>query len=153
MGFRRPGEMAINEHQAPEALQRRRQGLGGQVRAAVFDRLTGVREAQSRVLEDTLVRREIGYQVIGGTKFYDRREIKDALAYLRALVNPDDEVSWKRIVNTPRRGVGDTSVAKVESYAQGAGLTFRDALRAADAHMAEMPPVDLRLLAGQAAQT
>jgi DNA helicase-2/ATP-dependent DNA helicase PcrA len=60
-------------------------------------------------------------------KFYDRREIKDALAYLRALVNPDDEVSWKRIVNTPRRGVGDTSIARIDSYAHGAGLTFRAA--------------------------
>jgi DNA helicase-2/ATP-dependent DNA helicase PcrA len=60
-------------------------------------------------------------------KFYDRREIKDALAYLRALVNPDDEVSWKRIVNTPRRGVGDTSVAKIDAYAKGAGVTFRAA--------------------------
>jgi DNA helicase-2/ATP-dependent DNA helicase PcrA len=61
-------------------------------------------------------------------KFYDRREVKDALAYLRALVNPDDEVSWKRIVNTPKRGVGDTSVNKVAAHAQGAGITFRDAL-------------------------
>ena len=66
--------------------------------------------------------------MFGGVKFYDRREIKDALAYLRALVNPDDEVSWKRIVNTPRRGVGDTSVAKIDSYASGAGVPFRDAI-------------------------
>jgi DNA helicase-2/ATP-dependent DNA helicase PcrA len=79
-----------------------------------------------------LVRAGIPYRVFGGVKFYDRREVKDALAYLRALVNPDDEVSWKRIVNTPKRGVGDTSVAKVTSYAQGAGVTFREALRAAE---------------------
>ena len=71
--------------------------------------------------------------MVGGVKFYDRREVKDILAYLRALVNPDDEVSWRRIVNTPKRGVGDTSVNKVAAYAQGAGITFRDALaRAAD---------------------
>ena len=63
--------------------------------------------------------------------FYDRREVKDALAYLRAIVNPDDEVAWKRIVNVPKRGVGDTSVRKVELHAAGAGLTFRDALAAA----------------------
>ena len=69
------------------------------------------------------------YRVVGGVKFYDRREVKDALAYLRALVNPDDEVSWKRIVNVPKRGVGDTSLAKVEQYAQAHGLPFRDALR------------------------
>ena len=77
--------------------------------------------AQSRVLEESLVRSGVPYRVFGGVKFYDRREIKDALAYLRALVNPDDEVSWKRIVNTPRRGVGDTSVAKIDAYAQRRG--------------------------------
>jgi DNA helicase II / ATP-dependent DNA helicase PcrA len=87
--------------------------------------------AQSRVVEESLVRAGIPYRVFGGVKFYDRREVKDALAYLRALVNPDDEVSWKRIVNTPKRGVGDTSVAKVEAYRQGSGLTFRESLRAA----------------------
>ena len=86
--------------------------------------------AQSRVLEESLVRSGVPYRVFGGVKFYDRREIKDALAYLRALVNPDDEVSWKRIVNTPRRGVGDTSIAKIDSYAQGAGVTFRGRDRA-----------------------
>jgi DNA helicase II / ATP-dependent DNA helicase PcrA len=89
--------------------------------------------AQSRVIEEALVRAGMPYRVIGGTKFYDRREVKDALAYLRAIVNPDDEVSWKRIVNTPRRGVGDTSVRKVDAYAQGAGVPFRDALAAAAA--------------------
>ncbi|HEU5302360.1 MAG TPA: UvrD-helicase domain-containing protein [Acidimicrobiia bacterium] len=89
--------------------------------------------AQSRVIEESFVRTGIPYRVVGGTKFYDRREVKDALAYLRALVNPDDEVSWKRIVNTPKRGVGDTSIGKVEAYGQGAHLTFRDALREAAA--------------------
>jgi DNA helicase-2/ATP-dependent DNA helicase PcrA len=83
--------------------------------------------AQSRVLEESLVRSGVPYRVFGGVKFYDRREIKDALAYLRALVNPDDEVSWKRIVNTPRRGVGDMSIAKIDAYAQGSGITFRAA--------------------------
>ena len=84
--------------------------------------------AQSRVIEETLVRAGVPYRVVGGVKFYDRREVKDILAYLRALVNPDDEVSWRRVVNTPKRGVGDTSVNKVSAYAQGAGITFRDAL-------------------------
>jgi DNA helicase-2/ATP-dependent DNA helicase PcrA len=87
--------------------------------------------AQSRVIEESLVRAGIKYRVVGGVRFYDRREVKDALAYLRSLVNPDDEVSWKRIVNTPKRGVGDTSVAKVSSYAQAVGLTFRAALERA----------------------
>ncbi len=84
--------------------------------------------AQSRVVEEAFVRSGIPYRVIGGTKFYDRREIKDALAYLRALVNPDDEVSWRRIVNTPKRGVGDMSVNKVSAFAQGMGASFRDAM-------------------------
>jgi DNA helicase-2/ATP-dependent DNA helicase PcrA len=85
------------------------------------------------VLEESLVRSGLPYRVFGGVKFYDRREIKDALAYLRALVNPDDEVSWKRIVNTPRRGVGDTSVAKIDSYAKGAGVPFPAAIADATA--------------------
>ncbi len=89
--------------------------------------------AQSRVIEESLVRAGMPYRVIGGTKFYDRREVKDVLAYLRAIVNPDDEVSWKRIVNTPRRGVGDTSVRKIDAYAQGAGVPFREALAVAAA--------------------
>ena len=59
------------------------------------------------MLEDTLVRAEIGYQVIGGTKFYERAEIKDAIAYLTALVNPQDAGAFTRIVNSPRRGIGD----------------------------------------------
>jgi DNA helicase-2/ATP-dependent DNA helicase PcrA len=88
--------------------------------------------AQSRVIEEALVRSGVPYRVVGGVKFYDRREVKDVLAYLRALVNPDDEVSWRRVVNTPKRGVGDTSVNKVAAHAQGGGITFRDALARAD---------------------
>jgi DNA helicase-2/ATP-dependent DNA helicase PcrA len=84
--------------------------------------------AQSRVLEEHLVRVGIPYKVIGGTRFYDRREIKDALAYLKAVVNPIDEVSMKRVVNTPKRGVGDTSVAKIDAWAAASGLTFDQAL-------------------------
>lgn len=84
--------------------------------------------AQSRVLEEHLVRVGIPYKVIGGTRFYDRREIKDALAYLKAVVNPIDEVSMKRVVNTPKRGVGDTSIAKIDAWAAASGLTFDQAL-------------------------
>jgi DNA helicase II / ATP-dependent DNA helicase PcrA len=90
--------------------------------------------AQSRVLEEVFVRGGIPYRVVGGVKFYDRKEVKDILAYLRALANPDDEVSLKRIVNVPKRGVGDTSVAKIDAYASGSGLTFGGGLaRALDA--------------------
>ncbi len=73
--------------------------------------------AQSRVLEEHLVRVGIPYKVIGGTRFYDRREVKDALAYLRCVVNPIDEVSVKRVLNTPKRGIGDSSVARIDTWA------------------------------------
>ncbi len=73
--------------------------------------------AMSRVLEDTLVRREIAYQVIGGTKFYERAEIKDAIAYLSLLANPYDVVSFTRVANSPRRGIGQTSLARVLAHA------------------------------------
>ena len=69
--------------------------------------------AQSRVLEDTLVRREIGYQIIGGTKFYERAEIKDAIAYLTVLSNPQDVISFTRVANSPKRGIGQTSLSRV----------------------------------------
>ena len=88
--------------------------------------------AQSRVLEDSLMRAGIPYRVIGGTRFYDRREVKDALAYLRAVVNPADEVSVKRVLNVPKRGVGDSTVGRLDSYATGHGFTFSETLRRAD---------------------
>ncbi len=77
--------------------------------------------AQSRVLEDTLVRYGVGYQVIGGTKFYERAEVKDALAYLTLLVNPQDVVCFGRVVNSPRRGIGDTTQARIVNHANTIG--------------------------------
>jgi DNA helicase-2/ATP-dependent DNA helicase PcrA len=79
--------------------------------------------AQSRVLEDTLVRAEIAYQVIGGTKFYERAEIKDAIAYLTVFVNPQDVGAFARIVNSPRRGIGQTSISRLLAYANTTGET------------------------------
>ena len=87
--------------------------------------------AQSRAVEEELVRRGIPYKVVGGTRFYDRREVKDVLAYLRALANPADEVSLKRIVNVPKRGVGDTSIARIDRYGRDHGIAFADALEQA----------------------
>ena len=84
--------------------------------------------AQSRAVEEVLVEANIPYQIIGGTRFYDRREIKDALAYLRVMVNPADAVSLRRALNTPKRGVGDGSVAKLEAWADDHGLTLMEAL-------------------------
>ena len=89
--------------------------------------------AQSAALEEGMARGGIPYKVVGGTKFYDRKEIKDVVAYLRVLVNPDDEISWRRIVNVPKRGVGDTSVAKLAGYAAGQGVSFGDAVADAGA--------------------
>jgi DNA helicase-2/ATP-dependent DNA helicase PcrA len=83
--------------------------------------------AQSRVLQDTLVRAEIAYQVIGGTKFYERAEIKDAIAYLTVLVNPQDVGAFTRIVNSPRRGIGSTSLSRVLAFANTMGISIWDA--------------------------
>ena len=80
--------------------------------------------AHSRVLEDILVRYELPYQVIGGTKFYERAEVKDAVAYLQLLVNPADEVSFSRVVNSPRRGIGDTSQGRLRAHANTTGRTI-----------------------------
>ncbi len=88
--------------------------------------------AQSRALEEQLARRDVPYKLIGGTRFYDRREVKDLLAYVRAVVNPEDEVSMKRILNVPKRGIGDTSVGKIDAYAVAHGLPFHRALEEAD---------------------
>ncbi len=87
--------------------------------------------AQSRVLEEALFRAGVPYKVIGGTRFYDRREVKDALAYVRAAVNPIDEVSLKRVLNVPKRGIGDTTVGKLDAWARAHGLAFVDGLRRA----------------------
>jgi DNA helicase-2/ATP-dependent DNA helicase PcrA len=84
--------------------------------------------AQSRVLEDVLVRQGIAYQVIGGPRFYERAEIKDALAYLQVIDNPADAVSLTRIANRPRRGIGDTSLARLVNYADGLGTSLWDAM-------------------------
>jgi DNA helicase-2/ATP-dependent DNA helicase PcrA len=84
--------------------------------------------AQSRVLEDVMVRQGIAYQVIGGPRFYERAEIKDLIAYLQVIDNPADAVSLMRIANRPRRGIGDTSIARLVNYADGLGTSLWDAM-------------------------
>jgi ATP-dependent DNA helicase UvrD/PcrA len=84
--------------------------------------------AQSRVVEDVLVRQDIAYQVIGGPKFYERAEIKDAIAYLQVVDNPFDAISLTRIANRPRRGIGDASLARLRTYADSQGLSLWEAL-------------------------
>src|SRR3954464_15820943 len=88
--------------------------------------------AQSRVLEDMLVRYGVPYQVIGGTRFYERAEIKDALAYLTLLVNPHDTVAFQRAVNSPRRGIGNTSQARIVGHANTLGESVFDVAAAPD---------------------
>ncbi|KRC46555.1 MULTISPECIES: DNA helicase PcrA [unclassified Nocardioides] len=90
--------------------------------------------AQSRVFEEIFIRTGMPYKVVGGVRFYERREIRDALAYLRMLVNPDDQVSLRRILNTPKRGIGDRAVLAVNLFAERERITFWEALqRAGDA--------------------
>jgi DNA helicase-2/ATP-dependent DNA helicase PcrA len=96
--------------------------------------------AMSRVVEDVLVRRGVPYTVVGSVKFYDRKEIKDAIAYLRAVVNPEDEVSLKRIINEPRRGIGDTTIAHVDRFSQAQRIGFAEGLRRAR----EIPQLNAR---------
>jgi DNA helicase-2/ATP-dependent DNA helicase PcrA len=96
--------------------------------------------AMSRVIEDVFVRRGVPYTVVGSVKFYDRKEIKDAIAYLRAVVNPADEVSLKRIINEPRRGIGDTTIAHLDRFSQTHGIGFAEGLRRA----ADIPQLNAR---------
>ncbi|WP_274654109.1 DNA helicase PcrA [Paenibacillus humicola] len=88
--------------------------------------------AQSRVIEETLIKSDIPYQIVGGIKFYDRKEIKDLLAYLRLVSNPDDDISFVRIVNVPKRGVGDTTVARLAEIAGERGVSLHALLEELD---------------------
>ena len=96
--------------------------------------------AQSRVFEESFLRSAIPYKVVGGVRFYERKEVKDFLAYLRVLVNPTDEVSLRRIINTPKRGIGDRALDTVDLFAQSAGISFWAALN----RSAEVPNIPTR---------
>lgn len=91
---------------------------------AVFYRMN----AQSRILEDMFLRAGVPYKIVGGTRFFDRAEIRDVLAYLKVVVNPFDDVSVLRIINTPRRGIGTTSIDKIQSYANDRNISFFEAV-------------------------
>lgn len=84
--------------------------------------------SQSRALEEIFIRSAVPYKIMGGTKFYERAEVKDALAYLVAVSNPADEMAMRRIINRPRRGIGDVTIEAISRYAQEEQITFRDAL-------------------------
>jgi DNA helicase-2/ATP-dependent DNA helicase PcrA len=126
------GYVADNEHdeasfvaQTIDELQDAGAARPGDV--AVFYRTN----AQSRVFEEVFIRVGLPYKVVGGVRFYERREIRDALAYLRVIANPDDLVSLRRVLNTPRRGIGDKAEAVVEAHGERERITFVAALRAA----------------------
>jgi len=84
--------------------------------------------AQSRTVEESFIKNSIPYRLYGGIKFYDRKEIKDVISYLKAVNNPNDDIAVKRIINVPKRGIGDTSVDKVATFAAGEGISFYSAL-------------------------
>ena len=102
--------------------------------------------AQSRVLEDVLVRQGVPYQVIGGPRFYERAEIRDATAYLSVLVNPSDAGSLLRIANRPRRGIGDTSLGRLVAHAEATGRTLFEAM--ADPEAAGLAAASARAVKG-----
>ena len=123
------GYVADNEHEEARFVAEEIDRLGDsdQVRpcdVAIFYRTN----AQSRALEEVLIRVGLPYKVVGGTRFYERKEIKDAIAYLRAIVNPDDDVNVRRILNVPKRGLGDRSEAMIAGFAERERISFGAAL-------------------------
>ena len=139
------GYVADNEHEEARFVAEEIDRLGdadgvrpGDV--AVFYRAN----AQSRALEEVLIRVGLPYKVVGGTRFYERREIKDAVAYLRAIANPDDDVNLRRILNVPKRGLGDRSEAMVNAFAERERISFGAAL----ARLDEVPGLGTRAVAG-----
>jgi len=132
------GELAVryraeNEHEeamfVAEEVERLVEAEGYRYRdVAIFYRTN----AQSRVLEDVFMRVGLPYRIVGGVRFYARREVKDILAYLRLLVNPQDLISARRVINTPKRGIGDQTVAAVEAYSRDEDIPFLEACRRAE---------------------
>jgi DNA helicase-2/ATP-dependent DNA helicase PcrA len=127
------GYVAENEHDEAAWLAGEIEKLAREhgIRAcdvAVFYRTN----AQSRVFEEVFIRAALPYKVVGGVRFYERREVRDALAYLRAIVNPLDEVSLRRIINVPKRGIGDRAIEQVDDFAGRERLSFIDGLRCAE---------------------
>ncbi|WP_460606905.1 DNA helicase PcrA [Jatrophihabitans fulvus] len=127
------GYVAENEHDEAAWVAQRIDELGDAGEAkpqdvAVFYRTN----AQSRVFEEVFIRVGLPYRVVGGVRFYERKEIRDALAYLRVIANPDDLVSLRRILNTPRRGIGDRAEACVEVFSEQERISFTTALERAD---------------------
>ena len=142
-GERVVGYVAEDEHAEAQFVAEEVDRLSDEKAAKPSDVAVFYRtNAQSRVFEEVFIRVGLPYKVVGGVRFYERKEIKDALAYLKVLVNPDDEVSLRRILNVPKRGIGDRAEACVEAYAQRERVSFWSALRRAD----EAPGIATRSL-------
>jgi DNA helicase-2/ATP-dependent DNA helicase PcrA len=119
------GYVAESEHDeanfiADEIRSLQRDGNSTPGQTAIFYRTN----AQSRVFEEVFMRMALPYKVVGGLRFYERREVKDLLAYLRVLANCEDEISLRRIINVPKRGIGDTSLDYVDQFANSCGISF-----------------------------
>jgi DNA helicase-2/ATP-dependent DNA helicase PcrA len=123
------GYVAENEHEEAdfvisEIRRLRDAGESNPGDTAIFYRTN----SQSRIFEESFLRAAIPYKVVGGVRFYERKEIKDFLGYLRALVNPEDEISLRRIINTPKRGIGDRALDVIDLHAKSQGISFWRAL-------------------------
>ncbi|MGH1563518.1 DNA helicase PcrA [Mumia sp. DW29H23] len=138
VGYVADDEHAEAQYVADEVDRLTDEGLAKPSDVAVFYRTN----AQSRVFEEVFIRVGLPYRVVGGVRFYERKEIKDAIAYLRVLVNPADSVSLRRILNTPKRGIGDRAEAVVGAYADRLRITFWEALQRAE----EAPGIATRSL-------
>ncbi|HKC27897.1 MAG TPA: DNA helicase PcrA [Jatrophihabitans sp.] len=127
------GYVAENEHDEAAWVTQRIEELTNAGEAVASDVAVFYRtNAQSRVFEEVFIRAGLPYRVVGGVRFYERREIRDALAYLRVIANPDDLVSLRRILNTPRRGIGDRAEQFVAAFATQESISFGAALERAD---------------------
>ena len=128
-GRKLTGFVAENEHHEAEFVRDElfklsNEGISKFGETAIFYRTN----AQSRVFEEVFMRSAVPYKVVGGVRFYERKEIKDLLAYLRVLVNPNDEVSLRRIINTPKRGIGDRALDAIDDLAKRDSISFWQAL-------------------------
>ena len=122
--------VADNEHDEAQFVAEEIDRLSDEKHAKPSDVAVFYRtNAQSRVFEEVFIRTGLPYKVVGGVRFYERREVRDALAYLRVLVNPEDTVSLRRILNVPKRGIGDRAEASVDTFAQRERISFSQALR------------------------
>ena len=123
------GFVAENEHHEAEFVRDEIFKLSNSETSRFGDTAIFYRtNAQSRVFEEIFMRAGVPYKVVGGVRFYERKEVKDLLAYLRVLVNPDDEVSLRRIINTPKRGIGDRALDSIDEIAKQGSISFWQAL-------------------------